>query len=43
VDGELLEQFLDCEAALQEEIIAEVGSRNVAEVKGMIEALRRLH
>ncbi|KAJ5900528.1 uncharacterized protein N7473_004598 [Penicillium subrubescens] len=43
VDGELLEQFLDCEAALQEEIIAEVGSRDVAEVKGMIEALRRLH
>jgi DNA damage-binding protein 1 len=43
VDGELLEQFLDCEVALQEEIIAEVGSRDVAEVKGMIEALRRLH
>jgi DNA damage-binding protein 1 len=43
VDGELIEQFLHCEAALQEEIIAEVGSRDVAEVKTMIEALRRLH
>lgn len=43
VDGELIEQFLHCEAALQEEIVAEVGSRDVAEVKTMIEALRRLH
>lgn len=43
VDGELIEQFLDCETALQEEIVAEVGSRDVMEVKGIIEALRRLH
>ncbi|KAI2789327.1 hypothetical protein POX_d04814 [Penicillium oxalicum] len=43
VDGELIEKFLDCDSALQEEILAEVGSRDVAEVKGMVEALRRLH
>lgn len=43
VDGELIEKFLTCEAQLQEEIVAEVGSSNVEEVKGVIEALRRLH
>lgn len=43
VDGELIEQFLTCELRLQEEIVAEVGSGDVEEVKGMIEALRRLH
>lgn len=43
VDGELIEQFLTCDPSLQEEIVAEVGSSDVEEVKGMIEALRRLH
>lgn len=50
VDGELIEQFLNCDSAEQEEILAEVGSDvgdlgtlDVEEVKKMIEALRRLH
>lgn len=43
VDGELIEKFLTCEPQLQEEIVADVGSSDVDEVKGMIEALRRLH
>ncbi|KAJ6010929.1 hypothetical protein N7451_002341 [Penicillium sp. IBT 35674x] len=43
VDGELVEKFLTCEPRLQEEIVADVGSSDVEEVKGMIEALRRLH
>ncbi|KAJ5690806.1 hypothetical protein N7462_005198 [Penicillium macrosclerotiorum] len=43
VDGELIEKFLDCESVLQEEIVTEVGSGDVQAVKGMIEALRRLH
>lgn len=43
VDGELIEKFLTCEPQLQEEIVADVGSSDVEEVKGMIEALRRLH
>ncbi|KAJ6133854.1 hypothetical protein N7523_000176 [Penicillium sp. IBT 18751x] len=43
VDGELIEQFLTCDPSLQEDIVAEVGSGDVDEVKGMIEALRRLH
>ena len=43
VDGELIEQFLSCEPRLQEEIVAELGNRDVEEVKGIIEALRRLH
>ncbi|KAJ6096377.1 hypothetical protein N7486_007123 [Penicillium sp. IBT 16267x] len=43
VDGELIEKFLTCEPRLQEEIVANVGSSDVEEVKGMIEALRRLH
>ncbi|KAJ5239057.1 hypothetical protein N7468_003676 [Penicillium chermesinum] len=43
VDGELIERFLTCEPDLQEEIVTEVGSGNVEDVKGMIEALRRLH
>lgn len=43
VDGELIEQFLACPHAVQEEIVAEVGTGDVEEVKGMIEALRRLH
>jgi DNA damage-binding protein 1 len=43
VDGELIERFLTCDPSLQEEIVEEVGSGDVEEVKGMIEALRRLH
>ncbi|GMF80542.1 unnamed protein product [Aspergillus oryzae] len=43
VDGELIEQFLNCEPELQEEIVNSVGMMNVHEVKVMIEALRRLH
>lgn len=43
VDGELIEQFLQCDEGLQEEIVDEIGSTDVEEVKSMIEALRRLH
>lgn len=43
VDGELIETFLTCEPQVQEEIVAEVGSGNVEDVKVVIEALRRLH
>ena len=43
VDGELIEQFLHCTPSMQEEIVQDVGSSNVEEVKRMIEALRRLH
>lgn len=43
VDGELIERFLTCEPSLQEEIVSTVGKMSVDEVKGMIEALRRLH
>ena len=43
VDGELIEQFLNCDSSTQEEIVSEVGAGTVDEVKAMIEALRRLH
>ncbi|PKY09307.1 hypothetical protein P168DRAFT_263686 [Aspergillus campestris IBT 28561] len=43
VDGELIERFLTCEAALQEDIVSSVGAGDVDEVKGLIEGLRRLH
>ncbi|KAJ5924569.1 hypothetical protein N7466_008756 [Penicillium verhagenii] len=44
VDGELIERFLTCDPELQEHIVADIpGSMNVEELKGMIEALRRLH
>jgi DNA damage-binding protein 1 len=44
VDGELIERFLVCEPAIQEEIVGLVGGgAEVEGVKGMIEALRRLH
>jgi DNA damage-binding protein 1 len=43
VDGELIEQFLDCSPSMQQEIVDEVGSSDVEEIKQMIEALRRLH
>lgn len=43
VDGELIEEFLKFDPDVQEEIIEEIGSSSVAEVKGMIEALQKLH
>ncbi|KAI9930561.1 hypothetical protein ASPWEDRAFT_108310 [Aspergillus wentii DTO 134E9] len=43
VDGELIERFLTCEPQVQEEIVEKVGMMDVEGVKGMIEALRRLH
>lgn len=43
VDGELIERFLDCNAHVQKEIVSRVGGMDVDGVKGMIEALRRLH
>jgi DNA damage-binding protein 1 len=44
VDGELIERFLTCEPAVQEEIVGVVGGgAEVETVRGMIEALRRLH
>lgn len=43
VDGELIERFLSCEPSIQEEIVRLLGAVNVESVKGMIEALRRLH
>lgn len=43
VDGELIEEFLKCDPDLQDEIVQQVGSSSVREVKGMIEALQKLH
>lgn len=43
VDGELIERFLGCDPHVQEEIVSLVGGMDVDGVKGMIEALRRLH
>jgi DNA damage-binding protein 1 len=43
VDGELIEQFLNCSASMQQEIVDEVGTSSVEEVRERIEALRRLH
>jgi DNA damage-binding protein 1 len=43
VDGDLIEQFLDCSAEAQQEIVELVGGKNVESVKGMVESLRRLH
>lgn len=43
VDGELIERFLSCDPKVQEEIVGLVGGADVEGVKGMIEALRRLH
>ena len=42
VDGELLEKFLDCSPDLQEEMVGGLGV-DVEEIRGTIEALRRLH
>lgn len=43
VDGELIEEFLNCSPSMQQEIVDEVGSIGIDKVKGMIEGLRRLH
>lgn len=43
VDGELIERFLSFEPSIQEEIVQLLGVTDVEGVKGMIEALRRLH
>ncbi|MCJ1382290.1 hypothetical protein MMC17_005403 [Xylographa soralifera] len=42
VDGELVEKFLDCPPAMQQEIVEGLGV-GVEEVKSMVEGLRRLH
>lgn len=42
VDGELVERFLECSNELQESIVEGLGV-DVEEVKGMVEALKRLH
>ncbi len=42
VDGELIEQFLDCTETTQEELVEGL-EVNVDEVRAMIEELRRLH
>ena len=44
VDGELIERFLDCSQEVQEEVVKELpGGIGVEDVKGMVEALRRIH
>lgn len=43
VDGELIERFLSCEPSVQEEIVSLVGGTDVEGIKGLIEALKRLH
>jgi DNA damage-binding protein 1 len=44
VDGELIERFLLCEQAVQEEILGLVGgAADLETVRTVIEALRRLH
>lgn len=42
VDGELIERFLDCAGDVQESIVQGLGV-DVEEVRGMVEALKRLH
>lgn len=44
VDGELIERFLDCPEEVQREIIKDLpGGMDLEEVRGMVEALRRIH
>ena len=43
IDGELIERFLSLEPDMQDEIVGLLGVMDVEDVKGMIEALRRLH
>ncbi|KAI9753914.1 MAG: hypothetical protein M4579_004935 [Chaenotheca gracillima] len=42
VDGELIERFLDCEDALQEEIVEGL-SVDLEEIRSLVEGLKRLH
>ena len=42
VDGELIESFLDCGGAMQEEMVQGLGV-DVDEVRAMVEALKRMH
>ncbi|GAB7346751.1 hypothetical protein MBLNU459_g1856t3 [Dothideomycetes sp. NU459] len=42
VDGELIERFLDCSDEVQAKIVQGLGV-DIEEVRGMVEALRRLH
>lgn len=42
VDGELIEQFLDLSNEAQEEIVEMARGKSVENVKGIVEALRRL-
>lgn len=42
VDGELIEQFLDCSDAVQEEIVKGL-EVDVEEMRSMVESLRRIH
>lgn len=42
MDGDLVERFLDCSIEEQEEAVKGLGI-DVEEVRGMVEALRRLH
>lgn len=45
VDGELVEQFLNCSPEIQEVIVERmgVGSESLAHLKAMIEGLKRMH
>lgn len=43
VDGQVIEQFLDCSAEAQEKIVEMVEWKDVETVKGLVEALRRVH
>lgn len=44
VDGELIERFLDCDEAVQKEVIKDLpGGLELEEMRGMVEALRRIH
>ena len=42
VDGELIERFLDCSDEIQAEIVKDLGVE-VEDMRGMVEALRRIH
>ena len=44
VDADMIENFLDCDAAMQKEICQSTGETvDVKEVRAMVEALRRIH
>lgn len=42
VDGELIERFLNCDAAMQEEMVEGLGI-DVEDTRTLIENLRRMH